>query len=181
MTFIPTTTFIRDMRTLLQIRQFARLRSAYSPKHPISSWWPKEGSPCNLLWDKVAGAGSQPFLLPWSILCWSPDPHVNDIDLPAGAVAPDFWDKAEHFKSVLTSLRSRNLDSSIVLGGVIPQAAAIILFKLLGVLGSQQKSLLTRLIQDPLRDVHRLFSFHKAFTLRLRTQVGSLSEASQAI
>jgi hypothetical protein len=129
---------------------------ADSPQHPMS-WWPKDGSTCNLLWAKVAGAGSQPFLLPWSILCWSPDPHVNDIDLPAGAVAPDLWDTAVHLKSVLTSLRSRTLDSSIVLDGVIPQAA-IDLFKLLGVPGSQQKSLLTRLIQDPLRDVRRLFT-----------------------
>jgi hypothetical protein len=44
--------------------------------------------------------------------------------------------------------------------------------KLLGVPESQQKSLLARLIQDPLRDVHQLFTLHKAFTLRLWTQVG---------
>jgi hypothetical protein len=44
----------------------------------------------------------------WSCLCWSPDPHVNDLDLPLGAVAPDLWERAVNLKSVLSSLRSRN-------------------------------------------------------------------------
>ena len=108
--------------------------------HPIS-WWPADGSPCNLSWDKMPGHESKPLILPWSILCWSPDPHVDDLDLPLGAVAPDLWDRAVHLKSVLTSLRSRNLDASIVLDGIIPHAA-IELFQLLGVPGSERKSLL---------------------------------------
>ena len=74
-------------------------------------------------------------------------------------------------KSVLTSLRSRKLDASIVLDGVIPHAA-IKLFNLLGVPGSALKSLLARLIQDNMRDVHRLFTLHKVFTLRIWTQAG---------
>jgi hypothetical protein len=90
--------------------------------HPIS-WWPADGSPYNLLWNKMPGHESKRLLLPWSILCWSPDPHVDDIDLPRGAVAPDLWDRAAILKSVLSSLRSRNLDASIVLDGVIPHAA----------------------------------------------------------
>ena len=74
-------------------------------------------------------------------------------------------------KAVLTSLRSRKLDASIVLDGVIPHAA-IKLFNLLGVPGSALKSLLARLIQDNMRDVHRLFTLHKVFTLRIWTQAG---------
>ena len=74
-------------------------------------------------------------------------------------------------KSVLTSLRSRNLTGSIVLDGVIPHAA-IELLTLLGVPRSEQKSLLARLLQANLRDVHRLFTLHKVFTLRIWTQVG---------
>ena len=76
-----------------------------------------------------------------------------------------------HLKSVLTSLRSRDLDASIILDGVIPHPA-IELLKLLGVPGREQQSLLTRLIQDNMRDVHRLFTLHKVFTLRIWTQAG---------
>ena len=55
--FIPTTTFIRDMRTLLQIRQFAQLRSTSCSLQGLSST--QRSARATPSRDRTLGAGEQ--------------------------------------------------------------------------------------------------------------------------